>query len=157
MKVNLQILFRIFCKYSLIQVSCGIFHMKLYLLKWYSASQSTGYSASVQPDRKDTKDEIKQENFAWGNKLRKWLTDLWFLVCSNLRFMFQPFTSSFRNLDIFCFIFLKIYLEFFLSRFSEEDKVYNQHKDLLERRIKSFLLSTGTSIVLLFPFSSIFL
>ena len=32
MKVNLQILFRIFCKYSLIQVSRGIFLVKLFLL-----------------------------------------------------------------------------------------------------------------------------
>ena len=32
MKVNLQILFKIFCKYSPIQVSCGIFRMKLCLL-----------------------------------------------------------------------------------------------------------------------------
>ena len=52
MKVNLQILFRILCKYSLIQVSCGIFHMKLYLLNstaWYSGSGTTwrkGYERS---------------------------------------------------------------------------------------------------------------
>ena len=32
MKVNLQILFRIFCKYPVVSLSCGIFHMKLCLL-----------------------------------------------------------------------------------------------------------------------------
>ena len=114
----------------------------------------------VQPDGKDTKDQIEQEKLSWENKLRK-SSDLW-LVCTNLRFMCysNPFPSSFRNLDtvscIFCSYFSRFIYIFFFS-FSEEDKVYNQHKDLLLRRIKSFLLSTGTPIVLLFPFSSIFL
>ena len=107
MKVNLQILFRIFCKYSLIQVSCGIFHMKLYLL-----SSPARYSRAWQ------------KGYERWNRTRKSLLGKqaeevinWFMI-SLLQFkiyvLFQPFPSSFRNLEIFCFIFLKIDLYYFL-------------------------------------------
>ena len=102
MKVNLQILFRIFCKYSLIQVSCGIFHMKLYLLN----------------------PTARQKGYERWNRTRKSLLGKqaeevtnWFMI-SLLQFKiyvwFQSFPSSFRNLEIFCSIFLRIDLWFFL-------------------------------------------
>ena len=81
MKVNLQILFTIFCKYSVIEVSCGILHMKLYLLN----SEAQQYNLLRA---------LKYKNVRKQESQGEWI--YWFMLKSKIYVLFE-FNKTLRS------------------------------------------------------------